>query len=440
LRSAAQSGVETLEGQTNFPPSAGATPTAARPTAEVSAQPRGTLAPESEAHIAGETKRSADAKQAAGLGDTPVAVTSENAPDPAGATVSGVVGSAAAGAAPGAARDFPPATPGKDDEVAIAPNLRPEIASAIVASNLTQLATRQNPEPTRSRNSSTNAPERNGSQPVAPAEANDRTQPVSSAQPATTAKPSFNSPSTEIAPARSDRTATSPADHPAKNDAVSSAPDDASRNTAPLPHAVSAEPAVPSNPGQAGSQFPALLDRVATGMTPTQTLNAMPHDAGAPVKLSFPTAASAPDMPAAMDALAVRIAVHSAGGDKNFSIRLDPPELGHVEVNLNVNAQGHAQAELRADRPQTLELLQKDASALERALRDAGLSMGGGLTFSLKGDGKSGAWRDSQSAARGRNLQIAPVDAARANAAMAGSAALAAQAYGFSTRRLDIRV
>ena len=161
------------------------------------------------------------------------------------------------------------------------------------------------------------------------------------------------------------------------------------------------------------------------------------HDQDVPVRLAF----NAPNMPdsSAFDALALKIASHSSDGDSRFSIRLDPPELGKIEVNLNVDAHGHAQAELTADKPQTLELLQKDSSVLERALKDAGLNLSGGLAFSLKGDGRSQAWRDSQNG-RSRSLQIGATDAAGATAALSTRAALAAHAYGLPTSQLDIRV
>jgi hypothetical protein len=164
---------------------------------------------------------------------------------------------------------------------------------------------------------------------------------------------------------------------------------------------------------------------------------AAPGEQNIPVRLAF----SAPGVPdkSPFDALALRIASHSSDGDNRFSIRLDPPELGKIEVNLSVDARGHAQAELSADKPQTLEMLQRDSSTLERALRDAGLNLTGGLAFSLKGDGRSQAWRDPQ-AGRGRGLQIAAAEAASANAALTARAALVAQAYGLPTSHLDIRV
>ncbi|MBA2589037.1 MAG: flagellar hook-length control protein FliK [Alphaproteobacteria bacterium] len=86
--------------------------------------------------------------------------------------------------------------------------------------------------------------------------------------------------------------------------------------------------------------------------------------------------------------LAVEIAAKSQSGAKQFDIRLDPPELGRVEVRLSIDATGKASAHLSADQPQTLDLLQKDAPALTRALREAGLDVSqDGLNFSLRHQG-----------------------------------------------------
>jgi hypothetical protein len=88
-----------------------------------------------------------------------------------------------------------------------------------------------------------------------------------------------------------------------------------------------------------------------------------------------------PDMPA----LGIAIAARSLSGARQFDIRLDPPELGHVEVRLSIDSTGKASAHLTADQQQTLDLLQKDSSSLTRALRDAGLDVNqNGLNFSLR--------------------------------------------------------
>lgn len=98
---------------------------------------------------------------------------------------------------------------------------------------------------------------------------------------------------------------------------------------------------------------------------------------------------------------AVDVAARSQSGSKQFDIRLDPPELGRVEVRLSIDAHGKAEAHLTADQPQTLELLQKDAPALARALRDAGLNVNqDALNFSLKNQQQQAGGDHARSGAR----------------------------------------
>jgi flagellar hook-length control protein FliK len=163
-----------------------------------------------------------------------------------------------------------------------------------------------------------------------------------------------------------------------------------------------------------------------------------PQTGAVPMNLVLSAAGVVPD-PASVDALALRIAARSADGESQFQIRLDPPSLGRIEIHLNMDSQGNAQAQLSADRPQTLDALQRDSSALERALKDAGLDLPGGLSFSLKGDGKSAAWRDSQNSGRSRAMQIDAIDAANSTAAILGLTSTG-QAWGAASIRLDIRV
>ena len=79
--------------------------------------------------------------------------------------------------------------------------------------------------------------------------------------------------------------------------------------------------------------------------------------------------------------------------------------LGRVEVRLTVDDSGRAQAALTVEKPQTLDLLQKDAPQLQRALKDAGLDLSqSGLNFSLKGQQQqsgNGGNAQAQSAAVG---------------------------------------
>ena len=72
-------------------------------------------------------------------------------------------------------------------------------------------------------------------------------------------------------------------------------------------------------------------------------------------------------------------------GKNHFEIRLDPPELGRIEVRIDVDRDGHVTSRLIADRSDTLDLLRRDATGLERALQDAGLKTAdNGLQFSLR--------------------------------------------------------
>jgi flagellar hook-length control protein FliK len=129
------------------------------------------------------------------------------------------------------------------------------------------------------------------------------------------------------------------------------------------------------------------VDATLPASTPTALLNASVHITTAD-----------PVLTPNLNTLAVGIVARSLSGAKQFEIRLDPPELGRVDVRLSIDASGKTQAHMTADQPQTLDLLKKDAPTLTQALRDAGLDVSqGGLNFSLRGqdrqndDGSNGA-------------------------------------------------
>ncbi len=88
--------------------------------------------------------------------------------------------------------------------------------------------------------------------------------------------------------------------------------------------------------------------------------------------------------------VAVTIAARAQSGSSNFEIRLDPPDLGRIDVQLKVDSGGNVTSHIIAERPETLSLLQRQAPQLERALQDAGLNTGEGMQFSLADRGFSG--------------------------------------------------
>jgi flagellar hook-length control protein FliK len=83
--------------------------------------------------------------------------------------------------------------------------------------------------------------------------------------------------------------------------------------------------------------------------------------------------------------LAVEIATQAHAGKNHFEIRLDPPELGRIDVRLHVDRDGNVSSRLVVDRADTLDLLKRDAQSLERALQQAGLKTSdNALEFSLR--------------------------------------------------------
>lgn len=104
------------------------------------------------------------------------------------------------------------------------------------------------------------------------------------------------------------------------------------------------------------------------------------------------------------------------GKSTSIEVRLDPPELGRVQVSLDVAADNKVSAVVAAENPATLADLVRSARELERALQEAGLDLdSGGLSFDLadrgqneKGEGASDSARGSARADAGRDLPAKP--------------------------------
>ena len=72
-------------------------------------------------------------------------------------------------------------------------------------------------------------------------------------------------------------------------------------------------------------------------------------------------------------------------GSSQFDIRLDPPELGRVDVRLDIDSSGQVTSHVVVDRADTLQLLQSQQPQLQHALEQAGLKTAdNGLQFSLR--------------------------------------------------------
>ena len=100
-----------------------------------------------------------------------------------------------------------------------------------------------------------------------------------------------------------------------------------------------------------------------------------------------PPRPAAPHVPLPADQVAVQIAKVAENGLDRIRLQLRPAELGRVEVQMEVGQDGRLHALITADRPDTLQTLQRDARLLEQALQNAGFDLGSGdLSFRQGGD------------------------------------------------------
>ena len=79
------------------------------------------------------------------------------------------------------------------------------------------------------------------------------------------------------------------------------------------------------------------------------------------------------------------------GRAQRFEVRLDPAELGRVDVRIEIGADKKVHAVLAAHDSAALTDLMRGQRALERALADAGIDLkDGGLKFELASDSNRG--------------------------------------------------
>lgn len=125
--------------------------------------------------------------------------------------------------------------------------------------------------------------------------------------------------------------------------------------------------------------------------------------------------------PATMQ-VATRFIERFDGRAQRFEVRLDPAELGRVDIRIEVGADKKVHAVLAAHDSAALSDLMRGSKALEKALGDAGIDIAdGGLKFELAtdagnlggGQNRSSAWNGSDQPTwpRGPSRAAIPVDA-----------------------------
>jgi flagellar hook-length control protein FliK len=146
--------------------------------------------------------------------------------------------------------------------------------------------------------------------------------------------------------------------------------------------------------------------------------------------------AAATSAPVPLSGMALEIAATARSGKSRFEIRLDPADLGRIDVRIDVDRNGQVTSHLTVEKPETLSMLRQDAPQLQRALDDAGFKTGdGGLQFSLRDQSSSGQNNGNQT---GRNPQLLVITNEEAI-----PTAIAGRSYGRvlgSSSGVDIRV
>ena len=171
---------------------------------------------------------------------------------------------------------------------------------------------------------------------------------------------------------------------------------------------------------QAAGAIQPQLPAVVADAAPAAALN-VTAATGAPVPLS---------------GLAVEIAASAKAGKSHFEIRLDPADLGRIDVRIDVDHNGQVTSHLTVERPETLSMLRQDAPQLQRALDDAGFKTGdSGLQFSLRDQSSSGQNNGNDGGRNAQRLVISEDDTIPAT--------VAGRTYGRmlgSSSGVDIRV
>lgn len=100
-----------------------------------------------------------------------------------------------------------------------------------------------------------------------------------------------------------------------------------------------------------------------------------------------------------LDEMPARLRIATANGIDRLTVSLRPANLGTVDIQIDSADDGAIRATFLVQRAETLDLLQRDARALERALADAGLNVDPeSLSFSLSDQGGGSGGLDGQDA------------------------------------------
>jgi flagellar hook-length control protein FliK len=208
------------------------------------------------------------------------------------------------------------------------------------------------------------------------------------------------------------------------------------------PHLAAASPAELQSPAPDGPSLAAHDAIDAAGFAPPvqpapqvaaePSLAMLPVSAEPPAAVpAMPTAPASPRptvaSPAEQVAPVLVSMAHAPDGTQRLTLRLDPPELGHLQIRVERPPDAPANVDITVEKPETLTLLLRDQPQLQRALDQAGVPPdgrivtfhvapaepgsryevapapgGSGTGWSGAGDASSGAFRQGGRPARDR--------------------------------------
>ncbi|MFV3076396.1 flagellar hook-length control protein FliK [Niveispirillum fermenti] len=173
--------------------------------------------------------------------------------------------------------------------------------------------------------------------------------------------------------------------------------------------------------------------------TPTNLHAADPGKAQGPDFAQSLRATTAPHRPGVYmpptQQMAIQVQRAVQDGTDRLSIQLRPLDLGRIDVQLEIGAEGRLRAKVIAESPQTLEMLQKDVKDLVKSLQEAGLTADqDSLSFSLHDQGEQAQERQRDQNDGPAGTVVASVEAEEQDPA------IIAQTQILELGRLDVRV
>ena len=130
-------------------------------------------------------------------------------------------------------------------------------------------------------------------------------------------------------------------------------------------------PSAAPAPAIAATPAPATTDVAAQALTPPAA--ATPSIADAPTQAPSLTTPAAHTSPASQVAPALLSLATSTAGTQRLTLRLEPAELGTVQVRIDRPAEAPARVQISVSRPETLTLMLRDQAQLQHTLDQAGV-------------------------------------------------------------------